>query len=328
MTDLVVRPYVEEDEPAVRALLDRSLVVSPAGGPPSELFRWKHLENPFGRSCMLVAEAEDRIVGLRAFLRWEFLGPQGPVRAVRAVDTATDPRFQGRGVFSRLTLAGLDAVRGEADFVFNTPNERSAPGYLKMGWQPVGRLPMRIRVRHPLRFLRGLRSVRDERAGRPRPPVSAPRAETVLAGDLGALAEERTGDRAALVTRRDLPYLRWRYGLPPVDYRALGDEGGVVLFRARARGTLAEVSIADLIVRPGDRDSATRLLRAALRAAPSDHMVFMPRAGTAGAAAALRGGYVPARGPLLMVNPLRPGLRPDPTALSSWALSVGDVEVL
>ena len=130
----------------------------PAGTGPAEFFRWKHLENPFGRSFMLVAEADGRIVGLRAFMRWEFVAGDRRFRAVRAVDTATHPDHQGKGIFSRLTLEALDALRDQADFVFNTPNEKSLPGYLKMGWQVVGRVPIRIRVRRPIRFATRARS--------------------------------------------------------------------------------------------------------------------------------------------------------------------------
>ena len=77
---------------------------------------------------MLVAEADGRIVGLRAFMRWEFAAGDRRFRAVRAVDTATHPDYQGQGIFSRLTLEALDALRDQADFVFNTPNEKSLPG--------------------------------------------------------------------------------------------------------------------------------------------------------------------------------------------------------
>ena len=93
-----------------------------------------HPVDPFGRSFMLVAETDGRIVGLRAFMRWEFVAGDRRFRAVRAVDTATHPDHQGKGIFSRLTLEALDSLRDQADFIFNTPNEKSLPGYLKMGW--------------------------------------------------------------------------------------------------------------------------------------------------------------------------------------------------
>jgi GNAT superfamily N-acetyltransferase len=323
-----IRRYRDEDEASVRGLLDRSLVVSPAGGAPSDLFRWKHHDNPFGRSFMLVAEAGGRVVGLRAFLRWEFETGEEVVRAVRAVDTATDPEFQGRGVFSRLTLAALEALRGEVDLVFNTPNERSGPGYLKMGWRPVGRVPVRVRVRRPLRFLRRLRTVRQPATRRRLPAGGGMAPADALTDDLNALVESRAGRGPRLNTRRDLAHLRWRYAAAPVEYRAVRDEAGVALFRIRGRGGLTELAIADLFVRPGDRAGARRLLSRALRSAPSDHATFMAPPGDAGAAAARRLGFITGRGPMLMVNPLRPDIEPAPDAMASWALSVGDLEVL
>ena len=57
-------------------------------------------------------------------------------RAVRAVDTITAPEARGRGVFTRFTLAILsnEITRDDdVSFVFNTPNDQSRPGYLKMG---------------------------------------------------------------------------------------------------------------------------------------------------------------------------------------------------
>ena len=70
------------------------------------------------------------------------------MRAVRAVDTATHPDFRGQGVFSALTLGALEELRSDGvAFVFNTPNERSRPGYLKMGWQPVGQVRVLARTR-------------------------------------------------------------------------------------------------------------------------------------------------------------------------------------
>ena len=57
-------------------------------------------------------------------------------RCVRAVDTATHPDFQRRGIFRLLTRPGSKwrAEQG-LDLIFNSPNEKSGAGYLTMGWQ-------------------------------------------------------------------------------------------------------------------------------------------------------------------------------------------------
>ena len=146
-SDIEVRPAVGADRPAVLALLADSL-----GWDRDEVFaaffEWKHVQNPFGPSPAWVAVTGNRVVGFRTFLRWRFEHPDGRTRsAVRAVDTATAPDQQGRGIFRRLTMTAVDELRAEGvDFVFNTPNVQSRPGYLRMGWSTVGRMPLVARV--------------------------------------------------------------------------------------------------------------------------------------------------------------------------------------
>ncbi|QYA26044.1 GNAT family N-acetyltransferase [Gramella sp. MT6] len=110
-----------------------------------EVWSYKHLENPFGKSLVLIAEFEGKIVGVRAFMRWEWKKNNETFKAYRAVDTATHPEFQGKGVFKRLTLTALKYAENEGgDFIFNTPNSQSKPGYLRMGWVEVGRLKVSL----------------------------------------------------------------------------------------------------------------------------------------------------------------------------------------
>jgi hypothetical protein len=36
-------------------------------------WEWKHCRNPFGASPMLLAEAGDDLIGLRVFMRWQWV---------------------------------------------------------------------------------------------------------------------------------------------------------------------------------------------------------------------------------------------------------------
>jgi GNAT superfamily N-acetyltransferase len=331
---LDIRPYQDRDEPAVLSLLEASLGVGPAGVRPPAFFRWKHLENPFGRSFMLVAEIDGAIVGLRAFMRWEFVAGDRRFRAVRAVDTATHPDHQGRGIFSKLTLEALDALRDQADFVFNTPNGKSLPGYMKMGWQVVGSVPISVRVRRPIRFAMRARSWRTATETGDVPASRAPLASDALADDsMSRLLAERESP-SGLATPRDAAYLRWRYGRAPLlDYRAVearSDAGldGLSIFRVRPRGALAEATIAETIVRGGDVRSAGRLLRAAGRSARVDHLTCSFPASSTARRAARRARFIRVPGGMtLVVNTLGHHLDPDPLDMASWALSLGDLEV-
>jgi GNAT superfamily N-acetyltransferase len=334
--EVSIHPYRPQDEAAVLELLSASLGGGPAGKRAPDFFRWKHFRNPFGESFMLLGEVEGRLAGLRALMRWRFRAGDRYFRAVRAVDTATHPEHRGRGVFSALTLEALDALRGEVDFVFNTPNRASEAGYLKMGWRLVGRPSVSVRVRRPVRFVRGVRSLgRSEPLSAPRPAVEAETAAEALADEeaVQALLEAAGDGDPRLHTPRDVAFLRWRYAdAPALDYRAVrlpggGGLAGLALFRVRPRGRMWECAVADVIVPPGDRAAAARLLRGAARAAPVDHVTCLLAPGSAARRAAALRGFVRSRGPILVARPMRGDLAPDPTDLASWGVSLGDLEV-
>ncbi|HET7325919.1 MAG TPA: GNAT family N-acetyltransferase [Nocardioidaceae bacterium] len=347
---LVVRALEVADRPAVMALLTAALGGGPTGTYSDDFFGWKHLRNPFGSSPGLVAVQEDRIVGVRLFLRWELEAAGKPVSAVRAVDTATDPAFQGQGIFRRLTLELLQQLddAGGVDLVFNTPNTSSRPGYLKMGWQSVGALPVRICPVRPVRFLRGARGAGGTTAGASpgrRGSAAAPShpVPDCPFGTAGQLLRDRgaeVGELAQAVaatsrlhTRRTLAYLSWRYGdAPGLDYRCITVESagtltGVAFGRMRRRGPLAEFTLSDLLVRDGDRHTARQLLRTA-RGSGADHVAVHTSAGSEAERVALSTGYltVPRNGMELVANPRRT-TSVDPLRLTSWQLSLGDVEV-
>jgi hypothetical protein len=189
-----------------------------------------------------------------------------------------------------------------------------------------------VRIRRPVRFIRGLALGGTERP--PPDPAGRPVAEVL---EEGAGLEEllrRAASTARLATRRSVDYLRWRYGAAPrLDYRAAvardgGRLRGLGVFRVRQRGGLRECSIAELIVAPGDRRTARGLLRQIVRSTRTDHLLAIFPPASAAARAGRRSGFVRRRrGPVLMVNPLRSGIVPDPLRRESWELSVGDLEV-
>lgn len=100
-------------------------------------FRWKHINNPFGQSYGLLATDNNKIIGLRMFMFWKFYNKNRIVTALRPVDTVVDKNYRGKGLFKKLTLQGLEENKGNYDIIFNTPNENSLPGYLKMGWAKI-----------------------------------------------------------------------------------------------------------------------------------------------------------------------------------------------
>jgi GNAT superfamily N-acetyltransferase len=279
----------------------------------AQLFAWKHSESIFGPSPAWVATSEGRVVGYRTFMRWTFLWAGEPVEAVRAVDTATHPDFRGRGLFRLLTTRAVEDLRDEGvGFVFNTPNDQSRPGYLKMGWQVVGRLPVAAQASGPGGLLR------MTRARQPAELWSQPTTVGVDPVEFFGSAQAPTlqqGDDGALRTRRHQPYLAWRYGFMPLHYRVWCDDrsGSALVFRLRRRGAATELALLEAFGTAGLR-AVNRLLAAT----GADYAIGL-------AAARPRAGLpLPNQGPLLTWRALA---RTDCPPLEQWHLSLGDVEL-
>jgi GNAT superfamily N-acetyltransferase len=323
VSDLVMRRATAADRHAILDVLRRSL-----GREVDEryeaLFAWKHVENSFGPSPAWVACDGDRIAGFRTLMRWEFETAERRFRAVRAVDTATDPDYQGRGIFRTLTLHAVDELREDGvDFVFNTPNDQSRPGYLRMGWQVVGRLPTLVR---PTRWRRVAAIVRARvPAERWTTPTTAGEDAAAVLADtdaVGALLAARATPGPGVRTVLSPGFLRWRFATPLLGYRAVvapgGPERGLALFRLRARGSAKEAALVAVLTRAGDRGAAGALVRAVARAAPADYLLALGRGVLA------PGGLVrlPRTGPLLTWRAVATDAPPP-----AWDVTLGDIEL-
>jgi GNAT superfamily N-acetyltransferase len=336
--DLELRSAAPEDLGRILDLMRASLGEGKIPRSP-EYWSWKHVENPFGESPTLLAFAGDQLVGLRVFMRWKWRAAGTDVPAVRAVDTATHPDWQGKGIFSRLTRALLETMRQEGvAFVFNTPNERSRPGYLKMGWLDVGRTSLWLRPVVSSAWLGA--AAGSSRKGAPEASRDGPGApaEALLADPgLARFCSSLSGVPDRFSTRITPEYLRWRYvQIPGFDYRAAweleGEEGAAVLFRLRERGNLCELRVCELLVGSGARSQKVGrgLLRSIFRRSGCHYVSAMGSPGLPAHRVLMRSGFVPAPrlGPVMTVRPLSGANgAPDPLRRSAWQLSIGDLEL-
>jgi len=327
-SEIVFRGAGAADQPAVLTLLADSLGWA-RDDTFAEFFEWKHHQNPFGPSPAWIALAGDDIVGFRTFLRWQFEHPDGRIRhAVRAVDTATAPAYQGRGIFRTLTTTAVEAFTADGvDFVFNTPNANSRPGYLRMGWSTVGRVPLVVRVAGVSSALR----MRASRVAAERWPVETSAgtdAGTLLADARVADLLETVGPPRKLRTAKTTAFLRWRYGLAALGYRAIAIDDdpsrGLAVFRLRRRGRAVEAGVSDVLVPDGAGRAERQLLRAVAHDTGADYAVRVDGTGRV----APHAGYIPfpRQGPLLTWRPLADS-SPPPT-LADLDLVLGDVELL
>jgi GNAT superfamily N-acetyltransferase len=338
-----LRTYRAGDAPRALALLQAAFGDWPgprvaAHDRPDEFFAWKHERNPHGDSHIMFAEVDGRPVAMRAYMPWPLYVNGGQkVAAVQGVDIATDPQFRGRGLSSDMLRAAIETLRDSKSFSLGMPNPMSTSQSRRQGWREVGRLPVWIKVRRPLRVARRAAALKAPGRSLAVPSVEAPTAGQALADGVGVshlLSQSRAhGPRFA--TSVDVDYLRWRYEPVLGDYHAVTEYDrdsltGLAIFGMRRRGDLWEGTVCELIVRPGDQATARRLLRQVARAGPLDYLAAVPPANEALARTLARAGFVPSPvgGRGIALTPYHEGLRPDPFQRSSWSFSFGDLERL
>ncbi|MCX2837905.1 GNAT family N-acetyltransferase [Salinimicrobium sp. MT39] len=306
---MTIREATHKDIPQILKVLKASLGET-SSKKTEEVWRYKHIDNPFGESLVLVAEEEKKIVGVRAFMRWRWQRGEEVFSAFRAVDTATHPKHQGKGIFKKLTLQALEIGKERGDhFVFNTPNDQSKPGYLKMGWEEVDKLKITLRPLNLLQF-------------------SNSKMEYGVSGNKDVINEllkthhEQLKASGQIFTPKDIAYIKWRYLDNPLQkYKVIFDEKYFIAGYVKERKKINELRVSDAILaKSGTKPAKIAILRLAklsgakfLSISPDTVIPFKT---------GITGNF----GPVLTYRPIKEHQQ-EFLNLKSWAYSLGDLEL-
>jgi predicted N-acetyltransferase YhbS len=261
---MIIREAKPEDLTSIIAVLKASLGEN--SSKKNELvWNFKHVQNPFGKSLVLVAEDNKQIIGVRAFMRWQWQLKTEVFNAFRAVDTATLPEHQGKGVFKKLTLKALDIAKASGDhFVFNTPNAQSKPGYLKMGWEEVSKLKIGITPVLP-RFSNT--DIFENSHGE-------------LSGLIPVLKQYNSNQSTLnlLFTAKTTNFLKWRYiDNPLIDYDVLFNDNFFVAGYLKSRGRIKEYRISEMIfITQKDQNLAYKYVHKIAKKRGAHFITFQP----------------------------------------------------
>ncbi len=270
-------------------------------GHDEEWFRWKHRDNPAGRSLAWVARDDDGLVGVRLIMRWDLARGTKRLAGFRPVDTVTAPRARRRGIFSSLVLTAKESLPTADDgVVFNTPNARSRGGYRRLGWTLMEPIPHLVT---PLLPGRGARL----RSG----------AEVLDAFDHDTPAHGR------IRTHRTAGYARWRYDQRSgreYSFASLeqADEANAIVYRI-VDGKVRLLVVSELT---GSMSTKKALVKAAGRAEGA--RVALVTGGKGGEPTPSRPSLQ--RGSsVVAVHPMA-SAETGVTSVESWALTLGDLE--
>lgn len=309
----------DSDIPQIISVLKSSLGEEEL--PISEkIWYYKHRENPFGKSVVLIARDGDRIAGVRAFMRWSWQYEQKKYSALRAVDTATHPDYQGKGIFKNLTLKAVRMCMEKGDnFIFNTPNDQSRPGYLKMGWKPVDNI--QVGLKPAINSFWKISTRKKDYKIRKEVPKE----------DLDELClrwNRHLEISKSLFTPKSCDYLHWRYENNPLQkYQVFASQDLYIAAYVKKRKGFKELRISECITRDTNRQTM-HLIRRTLRKWSSSLGVqvisYAPQTLNLGHLS-LKGNF----GPVLTIKDLNLTSTEASSFInmSKWNYSLGDLEL-
>ena len=142
---IILRNAIDEDSVSIISLL--KICLGDNENRNIEYWNWKHNKSPFGKTLVVLAFDKKKLIGVRTFMKWQWIKDKHIYNCARCVDAAVHPNYRRRGLFSEMTMYGLKIIKEEkVDFIFNTPNSNSLPGNLKMGWKEYGKTGLKVRI--------------------------------------------------------------------------------------------------------------------------------------------------------------------------------------
>ena len=225
------------------------------------------------------------------------------------VNVATDPRYQGQGVFSTLERENEAAAADSGSPLTVTfPNGASYPIFVKrLGWVDLPRLRLWARPLRAAAVAALRRSVDPATSGGLGPAESTARTIRGLEvrpverfgpdmDDLGRRAGSSYGNHFV----RDAEYFNWRYLDSPRDYRASlpsakGALVGVVVVGHTFKHGVSAGFLADLVVEPAGSTALRALLARAVEEVRggADALVLLPPPGRSERRALVASGFAP-----------------------------------
>jgi len=195
-----------------------------------EFFQWRHVENPCAAGVLgVVALHRGAPVGFRGYMAGRFRADDGAeVGVLYPCDTVVAPEHRNQGLSVRMgRLASEFGQAGYRFFINLTAGRNSRPGYLSLGFEPLGkRVLWQRHGRNPFLWAVNAWSKRDDRAAAPaaRRRIRFGRFGDILVADaprpadMAAVIAVEQSDGAALRIRQDAAFFAWRYRNPVRQY--------------------------------------------------------------------------------------------------------------
>lgn len=234
-----IKTASNKDVDAIISLLRKSLGESQLPF-SKEIWEYKHHNNPSGNSLALLAVSEEELIGVRVLMKWKWQLADKSFFAFRAVDTGTHPNHQRKGVFKLLNQEALKKAISNGDhFIFNTPNKLSLPGNIKMGWEPISKVQVGVKI------WSGGFNFRNTTNHQYEHEIQCTDQELIVLCDSWNQKLERS---KRLFCPKSIEHLKWRYETNPLqEYQIFSHPNFYLAGYLKKRGRFSELRISECI---------------------------------------------------------------------------------
>ena len=242
-------------------------------------FQWLHQQNLANKNTIYYAKQENEIAGIYTALPVPFMINHTKEFGLQSIDTLTDVKHRGKGLFPKLAKKLLsDAEEEKYILIYGFPNRNSAPGlFNKLQWTSFGEVPFLLKPINYFYFIKRFFKSEDVSGPDMNFIYDAPLSKEInkttqikmMAGFDGQYNEiwEKASENINICVDRNAAYMQWRYVTKPCEhyYRyglfVNGKLEGVVVYaiKKKHRGIIAYLM--ELIYDPQNPTAGTLLLK-------------------------------------------------------------------
>lgn len=209
-------------------------------------WEWKYENNIFGKTSILVAEADDKVIATNAYWPWRFVSRGNKINAVHSCDTVLDRQFQGRGIFTQMMrYRVMDSIDNEIQFIYNFPNNKAVYGFQKLGWHYLANIVWLMKPLKPFRLLRSLSNKHKADS------VSVDQNHTLDTDLCFKLHQKNQKFDESIQADRSCEYFEWRFKKHPFFHYGMitveiGNKQAAGIFTVYEKGDQREMVVVDV----------------------------------------------------------------------------------
>jgi hypothetical protein len=210
-------------------------------------WKWKYTSNVFGKTELLVAETEGKIVAATALWPWNFTCRGRIIHAYQACDSVVHPDYRGRGIYSKINQCRINlTIEKKGSFLYTFPNDSSLKGNLNVGWDYLSRIVWLIRPLKPWRLIKNLRGTNKAEC------IEIHDEHRIRSIECDTIDSDYMFFDGLLRTNRKHGYFQWRYQKHPVFHYGMaavnvGEHKSAAVFMINTMGKLKEMVVVDVI---------------------------------------------------------------------------------